>query len=167
MGSGIGGFYSFIKDNNKKYIGVELDEEAVKFSNNYFDTDAFLNTSIEKLKYEDKFDYVFAFEVLEHLNNPFEAIKQINKFLKKDGIFCGTSPYPYYKNVIPDKTHIFVLHPDNWKRLFLLSGFKEVELYPMTFFPFIWRINKKLNIRIPFYLSFDGFVSTALIIARK
>lgn len=165
VGSGIGGFYSFL--NSNKYIGVELDEEAVKFSNNYFNTDVFLNIPLEKLKYENKFDYVFAFEVLEHLYNPFESIKQISKSLKRDGIFCGTSPYPFYKNVVPDKTHLFVLHPDNWKRLFLLSGFKEVELYSMTFLPFIWRINKKLNIRLPFYLPFGGFVSTTLIVARK
>lgn len=165
VGSGIGGFYSFL--NNNRYIGVELDEEAVKFANNYFNTDVFLNTPLEKLKYENKFDYVFAFEVLEHLYNPLDAIKQINSFLKKDGIFCGTSPYPFYKNVVPDKTHLFVLHPDNWKRLFLLSGFKEVELYPMTFYPLIWRINKKLNFKLPFYLPFGGFVSTTLIVARK
>ena len=167
LGSSIGGFYSFIKNKNKKYIGLELDKEAVRFSNNYFNTEAFLNTPIEKLKYESKFDYVFAFEVLEHLYNPIEVIKKINKFLKKDGIFCGTSPYPFYKNITPDKTHLFVLHPDNWKRLFLLLGFKKVELYPMTFLPFLWRINKNLNIRLPFYIPLNGFVSTTLIIARK
>ncbi len=166
IGSGLGGFYSFLQERVKKYVGIELDKEAVKFATNYFKSRSFFNTSIEKWG-GSKFDCIFAFEVLEHLNNPLNALKKIYSLLKVDGIFCGTSPFPYYKNIISDETHLFVLHPKNWEKLFLLSGFSQIELYPMSFFPFLWRINKKLNMIIPFYIPLSGFITTTLIIAKK
>ncbi len=82
-------------------------------------------------------------------------------------MFIGSSPDPYKKNVLADKTHNFVLHPENWKRLFLNNLFKNVDIYPMSFLPFLWRINKHLNIKLPFYIPFKYFISTCLIIAKK
>lgn len=166
VGSGIGGVYSYLQKDFPNYIGIELDKDAVKFSNNYFHTDKFINKPLEEVK-NKKFDKIFAFEVLEHLENPLESIVDIYNLLSKDGVFCGTSPYPFSKNVIADKSHLYVLHPVNWEKLFLMTGFKTVELYPLSFLPFIWRINKRLNIRLPFYIPFYGFISTCLIIARK
>jgi len=118
-------------------------------------------------KSKKKYKTIFAFEVLEHLYNPQDGIKQIKDLLDEDGIFIGTSPFPFKKNVLADKTHRFCLHPENWKKFFLENGFKKVEIYPMSFIPFVWRINKHLNIRLPFYISIKHFISTTLIIAKK
>ncbi len=168
IGSGFGGFYSFLSNNNKKnYLGLELDSDAVHFANSYFKTNTFLNESLEEFTSTISFNLVYAFEVLEHLSNPILSIEKIHSFLENDGIFIGTSPYPYKKNVLADDTHTFVLHPENWKRLFLDSGFKRVEIIPMSFFPFLWRIHKNLNIKLPWYVPFKNFISTCLIIAKK
>lgn len=168
IGSGIGGFYHFLlKSKLNKYLGIELDLNAVKFSNNYFKTKKFRNSSLSNMNYKKKFDLIFAFEVLEHLENPLADIIKINKLLKKNGTFCGSTPYPFDKNITSDKTHVFVLKPKNWEKLFLQSGFNEVKSYPMSFFPYLWRINKKFNVIIPFYIPFKYFVSTTLIIAKK
>lgn len=166
IGSGIGGFYQFIKNIVPTYKGLELDANAVKFANKYWHVNSFANKSLEKTT-NGKFDLVVAFEVLEHMENPSQAVSKIFSLLKKNSMFIGTSPYPYVKNIYGDPTHLSVLHPENWKRLLLLSGFKKVNLLPMTFFPFIWRLNKNLNIKIPFYLPFPKFVSTCLIVAWK
>ena len=168
IGSGIGGFYSFIdsaKPNN--YLGVELDNEAVTFSRSKFPKAKFINTSIENLSSKKKFKYVFGYEVLEHLHSPVNSINKINNLLQRNGLFIGTSPYPYPKNIYGDKTHIYVLHPANWEKLMLDSGFKTVKTYPMSFLPFLWRLNKQLNIKLPFYIPFNNFISTTLIIAEK
>ena len=95
------------------------------------------------------------------------GIEKISDLLEDGGIFIGTSPYPYKKNVLADETHNFVLHPENWKRLFLDNGFKSVETFPMSFLPSLWRINKNFNIKLPLYLPFKYFISTCLIIAKK
>lgn len=166
IGSGFGGFYNFLKT-KKNYVGLELDPDAVQFANKYFDTKNFKNRSIEELKTGENFDFVFAFEVLEHLQNPLDVIERISRLLKVKGVFCGTSPYPYYQNVVADSTHLFILHPENWRILFLRSGFRKVELYPMSFFPLLWRFKPRFNLRIPFYIPFPSIISTTLIIARK
>lgn len=165
LGSGSGGFYSFL-DNPANYTGLELDEEAVNFSNKYFGK-RFRNVSLENFWSYPKYDYVFAFEVLEHLRDPVSAIGKIFGLLRTGGFLIGTSPYPFIKNIKADSTHIYVLHPANWRKLFLETGFRKVDIYPMSFFPFLWRLFPGFNIRIPFYVPLPGFISTTLFIARK
>ena len=165
IGSGIGGFYDFFRTDN--YVGIELDKAAVEFANNHFRHGRFRNISLEAVGGAEKFDYVFAFEVLEHLDNPQAAAGKIAKLLDENGVFIGTTPYPFKKNIVADNTHLSVLHPENWRRLFLQAGFRSVDLHPLTFIPFLWRINKYFNIRLPFYLPFKYFISTCLIIAKK
>lgn len=166
LGSGLGGFYSLL-DNSKPYIGLELDQEAVNFANKYFDKRCFKNASIENFASESKFDFIFAFEVLEHLTNSLATIQKIYNLLDNKGIFVGTTPYPFPKNISADATHTFVLHPENWKKILLESGFKKVRTFPMSFFPYIWRAFPKLNILLPFYIPTPGFISTSLLIAEK
>ena len=110
---------------------------------------------------------IVALEVLEHIENPSAVIEKIATLLKPGGVFCGTTPYPFRKNIVSDQTHISVLHPENWRRLFSSAKFKAVSISPMSFFPFLWRIHPRLNIRLPFYLSTKTVVSTCLIVARK
>lgn len=168
VGSGVGGFYSLLgKSEKSHYCGIELDAEAVAFACSFFSSPAFRNVSLEELEETGGYDRIYAFEVLEHLNDPIRGIMKMKALLSEDGIFIGTSPFPFRKNVLADKTHEFVLHPDNWARLFKNCGFSSVETYPMSFVPYLWRINRILNVRIPVYIPFSGFISTSLIIARK
>lgn len=168
IGSAMGTVFSYLREAGvTKYQGLELDKNAVKFTNDFYQTRSFINNSLEDFSTKQKFDFVFAFEVLEHLDNPAESISKIYSLLGSNGYFVGTSPYPYAKNVHADKTHKYVLHPESWKSLFRSTGFREVETYPMSFLPVLWRLNKNLNFKIPFYVSFPGFISTALIIAKK
>ena len=169
IGSGFGGFYNLFNSSLKEYnyIGLELDKTACNFANSYFRVACFKNTSIEEFKIKTKFDYIFAFEVLEHLSDPISSLKKIHSLLNKGGYFIGTSPYPYKKNILADETHIFVLHPINWQVLFKNAGYKLFNSYPMSFVPYIWRLNKHINIRLPFYIPIKYFISTSLIIVQK
>jgi SAM-dependent methyltransferase len=168
IGAGMGALYSYLTEIGlNSYTGLELDSDAVRFCNNYFKTKSFQNLSFEEFTTTRKYDYVFAFEVLEHLSDPEQCIDKIFHQLKEKGQFVGTSPYPYIKNIRADKTHKYVLHPENWRRLFLQAGFSKVEVVPMSFLPYLWRINKKLNVPIPFYVPLNNFISTTFIIANK
>lgn len=165
IGSGFGGLYDYLKGID--YTGIEMDPEVVNFAKDFFKTDKFLNVSLEEFNIKNKFDYIFAIEVLEHFSDPISNIAKIKDLLNNRGMFIGTSPYPYKKNITADLTHNFVLHPENWKRLFFNAGFRKFRCFPMSFFPFVWRINKFFNIRIPLYLSLPYFISTSLFIAEK
>ncbi len=167
VGSGIGGLYALLPY-KQNYLGIELDAEAVEFAKQHFKSDRFKMMALEEMEGKGEFDLILAIEVLEHLYSPIDAIKKIYQLLSEGGVFCGTSPYPYKKNILVEDTHLFVLHPLNWKRLFENCGFNEVEIYPMSFPPLLWRINKELNVRLPFYVHpFKHVGTTSLIIARK
>ncbi len=48
---------------------------------------------MQKIPFEDeKFDVVTAIEVIEHVENPSKALKEVNRVLKKDGVFVMTTP---------------------------------------------------------------------------
>lgn len=158
-------FYKFI-ENKWDYTWLEIDRDVCQFSNNRF-WNKFLNVSIEDFQTKKKYDYIFAFEVLEHLNDPIWVIKKINNLLKDWWIFIWTSPYPFKKNILADDTHLFVLHPLNWKRLFIKNWFNEVKTYPMSFLPFLRRINKYFNLILNTYIPINWFISTTLIFSKK
>lgn len=165
IGSGFGALYSFLDSRN--YLGLELDEEMVVFTNSFFKTNVFLNISLEDFDSKKNFDKIYAIEVLEHVENPVLCITKIRDLLRQGGTFVGTTPYPSRFSVLANDTHIFVLHPENWRKHFLNCGFKVVRIYPMSFIPVLWRINKHLNFILPFYLSLSNVYSTCLIIAQK
>ena len=168
IGCGIGGLYQFLKKSGfTDYTGIEPDIQAASFLSKQFREAHIYRKYFETYQTTRKFKTVWAFEVLEHLDDPYKAIGKIYDLLMTDGIFIGTSPYPFKKNVYADKTHRYCLTHDNWVKLFSEVGFKQVNTYPMSFIPYLWRINKRLNIRIPFYISFPSWISTSLIIAKK
>ena len=168
IGSGTGGFYSLINCGaSNDYTGIELDKEACDFANDYFDTTVFQNISLQDFPTSESFDFIYAFEVLEHLENPSEAVEKIYLLLKPGGTFCGTTPFPFKKNITADDTHLSVLHPANWLRLFQMASFELPEAYAFSFAPLLWRISPRLNIRFPFYIPISRTISTCLIIARK
>ena len=172
IGSGMGRLALLLYEKGfSDYTGLEIDSEAQKFSQNLgFQSFNFINQEIKdfaKQNSEQRFSVVFCFETLEHLEQPIQDLMAISSLIKEGGLFIGSTPYPFKKNIVSDETHLFVLHPINWKRLFEKCGFEYVIVSAMTFLPYLWRINKKLNFIIPFYIPGMKLVSTSLIIARK
>ena len=172
IGSGMGRLALLLNEAGfSDYTGLEIDSEALKFSQNLgLESFKFINQEIKyfaKQNSEKRFSIVFCFETLEHLELPIQDLMAIHSLTKEGGLFIGTTPYPFKKNIVSDETHLFVLHPINWKRLFEKCGFEDVIVTAMTFLPYMWRINKKWNFIIPFYIPGMKLFSTSLIIARK
>ena len=172
IGSGMGRLALLLNEAGfSDYTGLEIDSEALKFSQNLgLESFKFINQEIKyfaKQNSEKRFSIVFCFETLEHIELPIQDLMAIHSLTKEGGLFICTTPYPFKKNIVSDETHLFVLHPINWKRLFEKCGFEDVIVTAMTFLPYMWRINKKWNFIIPFYIPGMKLFSTSLIIARK
>jgi 2-polyprenyl-3-methyl-5-hydroxy-6-metoxy-1,4-benzoquinol methylase len=168
IGSGPGGFFGILNQSAAiVYSGIEMDSDACSFANDYFCTTVFQNISLRDIPAGESYDFIYAFEVLEHLDNPSEAVEKIYSILRPGGTFCGTTPFPFKKNVLADDTHLSVLHPSNWLRLFEMAHFDSAQTHALSFVPFLWRLAPRLNFRVPIYIPFSYVISTCLITARK
>ncbi len=104
-----------------KKMGYEM--ISVDINPTYFGVDAICDA--HKLPFKDNsFDVVSAFEVLEHLDEPWTAIKEINRVIKKDGRFLGSVAFL-------KEFHSSYFHMSHWGVIKLLEfgGFKILNLY--------------------------------------
>lgn len=133
---------------------------------NYKDINFFVH-DIQKLFSKDKnFDVAIALDVIEHLESPERAIKNIYKILKKGGIMLLTTPNDY-KYVSNDPTHINVKRPASWKKIVKQAGFKDIKISQVTFIPYLYRFHWRLNYPMPFAINSPYFISPVFIIAKK
>lgn len=92
IGSYYGAFGSEIINHVNSYTGLELSKHASKYSKDKFNLNV-VNESIYKYfeNNEKKFDIIFMFDVLEHLDDPNAILNLCSKNLKKDGrLICST-----------------------------------------------------------------------------
>jgi 2-polyprenyl-3-methyl-5-hydroxy-6-metoxy-1,4-benzoquinol methylase len=73
---------------------------------------------------DDSFDVIICTEVLEHVNDPFGAMKEMRRLLKKGGRIYASTPYNF---------RIHGPLPDNWRFTehglrILFSDFSSVEV---------------------------------------
>jgi SAM-dependent methyltransferase len=164
IGSGLGNIYSHL-EHRENYTGLEIDSRTAAFTNEYFGTDRFLNVSLEDFEPDGACDFIFALQVLEHLRDPLGAIEKVRGMLRDGGTFCGATPFPFGRAIGADPTHLFVLHPKNWERLFMVAGFSSVRTRAASYVPLIWRLDRRLNRGLPFYVPIRYVVSDTIITA--
>ena len=95
------------------------------------------------------FDLVTAFQILEHLENPFFVMREVKRILRKGGLFVFSVPNPYnlvyrlrylFTGNMPawrlDNNHLLFLTKDVFQKTYL-SEFELVEkIYQRGSFPF-------------------------------
>ncbi len=105
--------------------------------------DVVLDVEKEKLPFADQsFDYVFLFNVLEHLNKRSEVLSEIHRVLKsarsddanKSGQFIGV--IPFLVNVHPDPNDYVRLTEQGLSELFKDTHFSSVTIEPVGVGPF-------------------------------
>lgn len=157
-----------LKEYGLKVTATDISKFAIQRAKKMHPSITFKMHDIQKyLKNKAKFDYAMAFDVLEHLDKPGTAIKNIYDVLKKGGtaIISTQNDFPYK---IQDPTHISVKNHEEWRRLFLKAGFSNVRIKRVTFFPpLLYRFNWRLNFVLPFASSTTWFLSTVFIFAKK
>jgi len=167
IGSAIGGTTSLLAEKGIQMTGSDISREIVKQAGKINKSIPFVFCDIQKgIPGKKKYDFIFAFEVLEHLADPITSLKNIRRGLKKGGVLVASTPYPF-KKAYTDPTHCSVMYPSEWKTIFRKAGFSRTATRPMSFFPFLWKLSKFLNPVLPFYIPFDNIVSTTLVIAEK
>ena len=167
VGCGIGGVCKILKERGGLVTGSDITSKILEIAQELQPDIKFIKLDLRKKpNSKTKYELVFGFEVVEHIFDPSLVIKNINTLLSDTGIFIGSTPYPFPKNLL-DPTHRSVLYPEEWRSLFKHSGFQTVDIKPLSFPPYLWRIHSSFNIPIPWYIRNSKFVSTSLIVAYK
>jgi len=91
----IGSYYgilgNIIKPNVKDYTGLELSKHAAEYSKKNFGLNIANEPLEEFFKRNNRFDIIIMNDVIEHLDDPFNSLKLIEKNLKSNGILIFTT----------------------------------------------------------------------------
>jgi len=94
----------------------------------------------------DTFDLVFAFDVLEHINDSSAVAARIRQLLKPGGVFVFCVPYPYKKHLL-DNYHTNMQYPPHYTNLFRSHGFDLLGMETSSFVPYVWRLGLPMDLR--------------------
>jgi ubiquinone/menaquinone biosynthesis C-methylase UbiE len=110
MGCGFGDHAEKIsKQKFKKLIGFDISKELVKFANEQEITNStfYVGDMSKKLKHENStFDVVYSSLAIHYIKNINKLFKEVNRVLKKNGIFCFSTGHPIFNLVNQNDEHI-------------------------------------------------------------
>ncbi len=134
------------KHKNCQVFGLEIRSEEIKIAKKYLDdvikgdiVESKSISAILKKTKQKKFDVILATSVIEHVTNPSQALKNMLRLLKTNGLIIMSTPniahwsmrwdlfrgrFNYTEYGILDNTHFHLFTADNFKDLFLNEGLK-------------------------------------------
>jgi len=167
LGSSLGYFSRIFKNRGFKVSASDISSYIVKKAAKLQKDIKFFKLDIEKgHKITSKYDYIVAFEVLEHLKEPGESLRNIRKMLNKNGIFVFSTPFPS-KRSLADPTHINVHEASWWVKCGKKAGFTKTKVVYATFIPLMYRISRYLSIGFPVKTDLPYINSTCFLIFKK
>jgi len=148
------------------------------------DIDRFIVADIEKTDLglaEGYFDVIICADVLEHLIDPWKAVRDLGRYLKKGGVFIASFPnireyttlkkivfdgdFRYGDSGILDKTHLRFFCRKNMIELFEDNGFKVVKV--VSTFDYIKKGKRVLLNKLFFNKLADFFSRQYFMVVQK
>jgi ubiquinone/menaquinone biosynthesis C-methylase UbiE len=120
VGCGGGVFSRGIKPyrSDLELIGLDISQKSIEYAQSVTKEVAFLLGDVYHMPFKAKsFESVVCFDLLEHLDHPYKALREIKRVLKPGGIFYSVTPL---------EGSLFTLHGWLWK-LFRLK-LKEKQI---------------------------------------
>lgn len=120
-------YYRFLNvDKNSEIVSVDISDERQPD----------VKADLEKLFpfQNSEFDYIFCFNLLEHIFNYQNVISESSRVLKESGRLIGT--IPFLGSVHADPDDYFRYTKSTLEKLFNQAGFKEVNIEALGYGPF-------------------------------
>lgn len=167
IGCGIGAFAKILKERGFDVQATDISSYILKKAKKNLPQIDFKVLDIEKgSKEKNKYDYIFAFEVLEHLKNPLRAIENSKIMLKEGGALIFSTPYPT-RETLSDPFHINVNLPEFWLKAGKKTGYKNVVVKYVSFIPFLYRFHSFFSRPIPLRINSHFINSTCFYFFTK
>jgi len=134
-GCGTGyGSYLLANQNSKNVVGIDNSKEAIEFAQNNFQSKnlEFTEDDCTKSNISDSsIDVLVAFELIEHLENPDAFLSEVNRVLKKNGLFILSTPNKITYNTA-NPFH-YKEYTENEFVNFLKKSFLNVSIFYQTY----------------------------------
>lgn len=167
IGCGIGAFAKILNERGFKVLATDISPYIIKRAKKILPNIDFQVLDIEKAtRVNNKFDYIFAFEVLEHLKNPVKVLGNIKKMLNRNGVLVFSTPYPT-EEMLADPMHISVNPPEFWLSEGEKIGYERTVVKYASFIPFLYKIHHFFSIALPIRIDNRYINSTCFYIFRK
>jgi 2-polyprenyl-3-methyl-5-hydroxy-6-metoxy-1,4-benzoquinol methylase len=137
IGSAAGIFLSEVKLHNFNAYGIEISKEGAIFSREKFGVNVIAKDVLDlDDAYNDYFDFVSMFHVLEHLPDPKSHLKKIFHIMKKDAFLIVEVPniksvdslfFKYLIRILQPPHHLFAFDYNNIEWLLKETGFEIIE----------------------------------------
>ena len=136
-GCGLGYFLKTVSPVFDETYGFDCSEYAIEQAKINVPEAKIDVMSVDDMNYgTDCFNVVTAFDLVEHLKEPGDFIKSVNKLLKKDGLFIFSTPNvnslgsklkkkDWYAN--KDESHYSLLTIDNWRKMLIDNDFTIIK----------------------------------------
>ena len=134
------------KQKYKKLIGFDISKEFVKYANeeNITNSMFYVGDMSKKLKHSNSsFDIVYSSLAIHYIKNLNKFFKEVNRVLKKRGVFCFSTGHPIFTllgqnkekiiGVSKDKRKIYGNYFDDSQKYYNLGSLGEVKLCNHTF----------------------------------
>ena len=136
IGCGYGHFLDILKNDFTIY-GMDISNHAIKVASKRVDCEYKQGNLEDPIPFNMNFDIITAISVVEHLEDPIKALKNIHAQLRDGGLFCLEIPtvsgkiskIVYDLFFASDKTHIFIKSVDEIEALICSCGFKKLAMY--------------------------------------
>jgi 2-polyprenyl-3-methyl-5-hydroxy-6-metoxy-1,4-benzoquinol methylase len=153
MGCGLGHLLGLLQD-DFECVGIDLAQYSIEQTQENAPRATALMMSADDLSAfdEGEFDVVIALHLVEHLPDPADTIRQVNRILSDNGLWLFATPNPGYSlrrfkdpqtdAIGKDPTHINVHPPQQWRTWCEKSGFRMLRhfgdgLWDVPYFPLI------------------------------
>ena len=94
-GTGYGSKSIVEKGQAKKYLGIDIDLESIKYAKKYFklNNTEFYNSNGESTSISNNsIDIILCFETIEHVSDEKKLLKEFKRILKKNGLLICSTP---------------------------------------------------------------------------
>ena len=128
-----------MRDKHQKIISKSLETLDLNDYGSYPDIVCDICSDLTDL--ESKYDKIICIAILEHVYDPFRAVSNLKKMLKKNGKIFGMVPYLYHYHAPQDLKFQDYFRFSKDALAYLFKDFSDVELYPIR-----GRVSSSFNI---------------------